>query len=362
LTIDFWWNGRPLKANAGDSIAAAISAYGEFVFGTDRLGRERTQFCGMGGCQECLVIVNGQRSQRACMTEIRSGSKVTAQNDAIASISVLPELLEQELSFDIDLAIIGAGPAGLSAAIEASACGLSVCLIDERADTGGQYFKPRSEGFRGSALPDNQHRMGIKLRQQAVLSGASLLLEHTVWFARTREDGSGFDLRTQATARRAHVSARTVILATGAMERPMFVPGWTLPGVMSVGAGQTLARRYGVSAGSQVLVAGHGPLGLQLAAELQQLGVTVAAVVERARPGPGHALFRAAIAAPSLVRDGLTYRLRLLCARVPVLQGWQVSSILGDKKAEGAMLRHLSSGKTRRGFNSPLQVYPRYDA
>ena len=100
---------------------------------------------------------------------------------------------------------------------------------------------------------------------------------------------------------------RRLILATGAHEAPVPVPGWTLPGVMTTGGLQTLVRTQRVSPGQRVLIAGNGPLNLQLACELLAGGVEPVAVLEAA-PRPGTAawrdLARMARSAPDLVRDG----------------------------------------------------------
>lgn len=345
MPATFRWNGKPVAARPGDSIAAALVEAGTGVFGASRTGRARGLFCGMGACQECLVVVDGKRSQRACMTEARDGMMVEAQADTKTPLQTTYSSNSAE-TVDVDLAIIGAGPAGLNAALTASQAGVAVCIIDERSETGGQYYKPRSEGFRGANNADAQHRKGIDLRNRALESGVNIRCGETVWFARTASDGTGFELRTDGSESHASIRARAIILASGAMERPAMIPGWTLPGVMTIGAAQTLARRYGVAPGKRVLIAGNGPLGLQLAVELRRIGAEVVAVAERARPRAGIALARAALAAPELVRDGLAYRVRLLRDRVPVMNGWEAIEIFGEDKASGVLLRHLK-GATR---------------
>ena len=348
MPIRFSWNGQPVEARPGDSIAAALNAAGIGAFGASRTGRKRGLFCGMGVCQECLVSVDGHRSRRACMTEASAGLDVRAQDDA-TGVPITPIPLRQMLTpMAVDLAIIGAGPAGLNAGIVAVKAGASVCVLDERDEPGGQYFKPRSPGFRGSGSEDDQHRRGHALRRTARDAGVDIQCGATVWYARADADGGGLQLRTDGPQGQRRITARAVVLATGALERPAMVPGWTMPGVMTIGAAQTLARRYGVVPGKRLLVAGHGPLGLQLAVELRNLGAAVVAVTERATPRPGAMLLRAALAAPGFVGQGLAYRLRLLRDRIPLLSGWEVAGIVGKDKAEGAILRRLSDGATRR--------------
>ncbi len=334
-----------MEARADDSIAAALAAAGVWTTGISRGGRSRGHFCGMGVCQDCVVIVDGHRGRRACMTPVAEGMAVQALAEAESRPAkpATPAPVPEEIGADI--AIIGAGPAGLQAALVAREGGASVVLIDERAESGGQYFKPRSEGFRGRHRHDSQHRRGIDLRRRVAAAGADIRTQETVWFARAT--GSGFHLRTDGPIARARIAVRAIILATGAMERPALVPGWTLPGVTTIGAAQTLVRRYGIAPGRRILVAGHGPLGIQLGAELLRTQANVAAVADRASLRPGSAIVRMAAAAPGLTLDGLRYLAQLKMASVELLSGWEIIEIFGEGCAEGGRLRHIGRGAER---------------
>ncbi len=346
MTLRFTWNGEPRTGQPGDSIAAALSEGGVRAFGASRSGRARGLFCGMGACQECLVVVDGERSHRACMTELRQDMAVESQDDRAWASSPDASTAPPTDEISVDLAVLGGGPAGLNAAIAARRGGFRVLVIDERSEVGGQYFKPRSKGFRGTDPLDGQHRRGRALCRRSLASGAEFRWGETVWFA--RRSSQGFELRSFGPAASARVMARAVILCAGALERPTMVPGWTMPGAMTIGAAQTLVRRYGIRPCGRVLVAGHGPLGMQLGAELVRTGAEVAAVVERAALRPNAAFLRAAIAGPALVRDGLGYRLALMRGGVPFLAGWEVASVMGSGQVEGVCLRHLADGRTRQ--------------
>ena len=344
--LTFWFDGRECAAAAGDSIAAALAADGQVMLGWRRNGEARGHFCGMGACHDCLVTVDGQRGLRACMTTISQNMSVRREHECRFADQTEPPQPLASQDIKAEIAVIGAGPAGLTAAVRAATAGADVIVLDERGEPGGQYFKPRSDGFRGRAGPDRQHRRGNDLRARAVSSGVRILGSQSVWFA--RPDDNGFELRSIGVTGGLRLRARAVIIASGAYEHPAMVPGWTLPGVMTIGAAQTLARRYGVAPGGRVLIAGHGPLGLQLAAELGALDTSVVALAERGRPRIGPAAVTAAMAAPRLVADGAGYRLAVLRAKIPVLSGWELCAILGKDRVEGAELRQISTGRSRR--------------
>jgi len=217
-----------------------------------------------------------------------------------------------------DLLVIGAGPAGLAAAIEARAAGLSVLLVDERAAPGGQYFKPLTVA--AAAGPDAQHQAGLALVAEARARGVEFRLGTLVWGA---FPGPVF----AATVR---IAPQAAVIGTGALERAWHVPGWTLPGVMTTGAAQTLWRSSRRVPPGRILIAGNGPLNLQLAAELIGGGGQVVGLVEAA-PAPGlrhaPALAAMAAAAPGLVVQGARYRQRLAAARVKIHHGAVVARI-----------------------------------
>ncbi len=334
--ISFTFDGAPILAREGDSIVAALGAAGVRKLGRRRSGTPRGVHCGMGACYDCLVTVDGRLSQRACLVEATEGLTVASQADGIAlPPSTTVDAAEPE-TVTCDLAVLGAGPAGLSAACVAASAGLSTIVLDERLAPGGQYFKPRSAGYRGTRRLDAQHLAGDALREAFAASGAVLRRGETVWFA--RREGDLFVLRSVRDERQTVFHARAVVIATGAIERPAVVPGWTLPGAMTIGAGQTIARRYGVLPGRRILVAGHGPLGLQLAVELLDLGADIVAVAERA-PFRPVGLLRAALADPALGRLGLAYRAKLARAGVPLLHGWELARLEGTNEVEAAAIR-----------------------
>jgi NADPH-dependent 2,4-dienoyl-CoA reductase/sulfur reductase-like enzyme len=329
--IEIEFEGRRLQAREGESLAATLTAHGIRDFRTTRCGAERGIFCGMGVCQDCLVEVDGRANERACMTIIDRPMIVRRESFAKA----LPPKSDRSVTFAEvethrpELLVIGAGPGGLTAGVAARRAGCAVTVVDERAHAGGQYFKQLS--VHAADPPDVQHREGMALIETARELGVQLEERVTVWGAFPPNE---FGAVVNGRARR--YLPRATIVATGAYERGWPVPGWTLPGVMTTGAAQTLWRTARRLPGKRVLIAGNGPLNLQLAAELIEGGAEVVAVIEAAaKPGIAQLpqLLAMMTTAPQLVRDGLKYHGARRAGRARMIYGAVVTGI--EKTATG---------------------------
>lgn len=334
LMLDF--DGRAIEALAGESVAAALSAAGVLRLRDTLSGAPRGVFCGMGACFDCLVTIDGHIGQRACMVRAADGMRISADPPSAPEPQAAMPSGEDAPEEACDILIVGGGPAGLSAAIAARQAGAEVVLLDERAQPGGQYLKPLAASHR-ARRPDRQFALGNAMRARAAALGVRLVSEAMVWGA----FGAG-EIAAIVAGRAITFRPRRLILAPGAHERPMPLPGWTLPGVMTTGALQTLARSQRVCPAGPVLIAGNGPLNLQLACELLDGGVAVAAVVEAAaKPGPrsladGIEMLRRS--AP-LAREGLRLLRRLRRAGVPVLWSSAIERLEGEAQVAAAVLR-----------------------
>jgi NADPH-dependent 2,4-dienoyl-CoA reductase/sulfur reductase-like enzyme len=347
-------DGRPVTARPGDTVAAALIDAGVRRCRVTAGGEGRGLFCGMGVCQECVMTVDGSPA-RTCMTPVRDGCVVeTFRGDGPAAAATEAPL--ERVVLTPELLVVGAGPAGLSAAAAASESGVRVVLVDERARPGGQFYKQPSEGSEvEEAELDGQYRRGRELIRRVHASGAELLSGVQVWAATGPRE-----LLALGTGRAFALRPERLVLAPGAYERGVPLPGWTLPGFLTTGAAQTLMRAYQVLPGRRVLVAGSGPLNIQVAAEIVRAGGEVAAVCELARfrrAGRAPALAQMAAASPALAAQGARYLGRLARAGVPVLAGHAVVRAEGDATVEQATVSRIdASGRPLPGSERPYAV------
>ncbi|KAA9106555.1 FAD-dependent oxidoreductase [Microbacterium rhizomatis] len=350
------YEGRDVPVAASDTVASAMVAAGELGNRRTDAGDLRGVWCGMGVCHECAVTVDHQEGVLACVTPARAGQIIQTQS-ARRRVPTSAPAPRPESELTPDVLVIGAGPAGLAAARDLAAAGLDVLVVDERKKLGGQYYKQPDP-----ALPidedrlDRQYTAGRGLIDAARRAGARMLLGASVWAAFEADR-----LLARSDTERWIIRPRRVVLATGAYERGVPIPGWTLPGVMTTGAGQTLLRSYQVAPGARVLVAGNGPLNIQLAAELAKAGVDVVGLVEAASflsPARIGAGMRMAWNAPGLTRDGVGYLSALAAHRVPVLTGSVVASLEGDPQrgVERATIARLDGHRLPTGRRRSFDV------
>ena len=244
-----------------------------------------------------------------------------------------------------DLIIIGAGPAGMSAALTAAALGLKTVLLDEQPRVGGQIYRNVTavdpavaellgpDYLHGRPLAESLARSGVELRHGALVWDVARDLTVTAM-----QQGQSFQ-----------VHAPQLIAATGAMERASPIPGWTLPGVMNAGAAQIALKSAGSVPSGPVILAGGGPLLLLVACQLLDAGVTVAGIVETSPPGNRWAAmphFAAALAAPAYLAKGLRMMWHLRLAGVPWFTG--ASQLVVDGKDRAEALRFTAGRREHR--------------
>lgn len=192
-----------------------------------------------------------------------------------------------------DLIVVGAGPSGLSAAIEAAKRGLDVVVFDENEKPGGQLFKQIHKFF-GS----KEHRakvrgfvIGKQLLDEADEAGVKVVLNATV--IGLYQD---HEVVVKIGESISHYKGDAVIIATGAAENMVTFPGWTLPGVIGAGAAQTMMNLHGVLPGKKVLMLGSGNVGLVVSFQLLQCGCEVVALVDALPRVGGYGVHAAKVA------------------------------------------------------------------
>jgi len=243
-----------------------------------------------------------------------------------------------------EVVVVGAGPAGLMAAIEAARAGGRVTLVDENSRPGGQLFKQIHKFF-GS----EEHRAGVRgyeigyeLLDETKRLGVEVMLDTAAWgLFKSEEPKQAGVLGVVSGTQSQTIQAKRIVLATGAVEQSLAFPGWTLPGVMGAGAAQTLMNVHRVLPGQRVLMVGAGNVGLIVAYQLLQAGAEVVAVVE-ARPKVGGYHVHAA---------------KLRRAGVPILVSHTVARAGGRNCVQRATVMALdAAGKPRRGTERDLKV------
>jgi octopine oxidase subunit A len=245
-----------------------------------------------------------------------------------------------ELSDRYDVAVVGAGPAGLAAAAVSARAGSRCVLFDDQQNPGGQIYRSvaRSPFARGAVLGDDYWR-GEALVRDALDSGAHYAPGAAVW-GLLRQD----ELAVSIGGITRQIGAARVILATGAIERPFPIPGWTLPGVMTAGGAQMLLKSSGlVSAGSTVL-AGCGPLLWLLAWQYLNAGVRLDLILDTTPPANWARAVRhaATFAASPYLAKGV----RLMLG---VRRAVRVVSGIVEMAAEGGERLETVSYRTARG-------------
>jgi sarcosine oxidase subunit alpha len=328
--VEFEFDGRRLEGHEGESVAAALHAAGVSVLRHSiRLDRPRGFFCAIGRCSSCLMTIDGVPNVMTCITPLRAGMRIETQKGKGTFPKVAFDHAPEEPDYPRDLgtiplAIVGGGPAGLSAAIAAARLGVDSVVIDENAVPGGQLIK-QTHMFFGS----REHHARVR----GIDIGEILLDEIAGLPVRVMTDTTVLGLypgRVLALLRngRAHrLTAEAVIVATGASENMLAFPGSDLPGVYGAGAVQTLMNVDGVAPGKRVLMIGAGNIGLIVSYQLLQAGVEVAAVVEGLPEIGGYHVHAA----------------KIRRAGVPILTSHTILSATGTDGVDGATIAAVDS-------------------
>jgi thioredoxin reductase/bacterioferritin-associated ferredoxin len=235
----------------------------------------------------------------------------------------------------VELVVVGAGPAGLHAALAAADASVEVLVLDENPDIGGQIHRqpPYLEGASRGESDREAQGLFEAVRRHARIR---ILTSAQVWGI--------FPERMVAIAQGEHsrqLVARALVLCPGAYDRAVPFPGWTLPGVFPAGGALTLIKSQRVLPGRRVLLAGTGPIQFVLAQHLLAAGAEIVALLEGSRTRPRWPHLRQLMAAPRPLAAGVAYLFRMRRAGVRTLRGHTIVRAVGDDRVGSAVVAQI---------------------
>lgn len=222
-----------------------------------------------------------------------------------------------------EVAVIGGGPAGMSAAAAAAKAGAKVVVFDRNDKVGGQLIKQTHRFFGSEKVYAGERGLNIAKILEKDLGSSRITVKTKATVLGVYEDGV---ITYSEDGKYDRLTAESIIIATGASEKQALFEGNDLPGVYGAGAVQTLMNLYGVLPGRRVLMVGAGNIGLIVSYQLLQAGAKVEAIVE-ASPKIGGYLVHAS----KLRRYG-----------VPILTGKSIKSVIGDDEVKGAIIADVN--------------------
>ena len=373
--IEFQFEGKKVVGLEGDTVASALFSSGVTTFSRGfKYHRPRGLLCCAGRCPNCLVDVDGVPNVRACVQSVKADMRVLSQNawpslrwdflsvlDRLGwlmpvgfyykalhrprllwkvarnvirrvgglgkiDINAVPETHWQHRNYHADVAVIGGGSAGISAALAAAEHGAKVTLIDDQPQLGGSLrFSPRESadipGFEGATGDEIAGRLAdaaLESDRVRVMTGATVFAFYQDNLLGIRRENDLVKLR-----------AKRVVVATGSFHVPLLFENNDLPGVMLSSAAQRLIRLYGLRPGQRAVVATGNDEGYQVALDMLDAGVEVAAVVDSRRGVPERT-----DAARALEGAG-----------VEILNRSVVAKANGKNKLRGVEVRSLDTGE-----------------
>ena len=235
-----------------------------------------------------------------------------------------------------DVVVVGAGPAGIAAAVRAAGPGRRVIVLDEAPNAGGQIWRHRT---RSSLDPDARHWIDRLTRSPVEVHHGLAVVDAMA------SSGGGFTIVAEHHTRGpVVVRARAIVIATGARERFLPFPGWTLPGVVGIGGAQALLKQGARFGGKRVVIAGTGPLMLPVAASLTSAGARVELVAEQAPFAAVREFAFSLVTHPGTLVQAALYRLAFARSRY-ALGSW-VTAAMGDRRLAGVTITDGRSTRT----------------
>ena len=278
--IEFHFNGKLLAGMKNEVISSALFAHGIHIFGTHhRDGAPQGIFCANGQCGQCLVLVNDV-PRKACVTPIRNGMRVR-------SLEGLPELPADDTPIrpgdieimDVDVLIVGGGPAGLSAALELGRMGVHAVVCDDKQEPGGK-LSLQTHNFFGSIRDCFAGDRGLEIGN-TLADEVDSLDSVEVW-PNSPVVGVFADRKVGVVNNGIYRLVRPdfLLIATGAREKMLSFEKCDLPGIYGAGAFQTLVNRDMIRVSEKLFIVGGGNVGLIAAYQALQAGIEVLGIAE----------------------------------------------------------------------------------
>ncbi|MFH1350122.1 MAG: 2Fe-2S iron-sulfur cluster-binding protein [Pseudomonadota bacterium] len=328
--VEFTWNGETLTGFEGEMIASALTANDIHIFGHHpKDNSPQGMFCANGQCSQCLVSANGL-PVKSCMTPLKAGMVI----ESMEGLPKLPEddkspILKEPPLREVEVLIIGGGPAGMSAAIELGRLGVDTLIIDDKKGLGGKLLL-QTHKFFGSVEDSHAGTRGVEIAH-ILDEKLGRLSSVEVWLNTTAAGlfSDGIVGVVKGTIYR-KIKPQKLLVAAGAREKMLSFPGNTLPGIYGAGAFQTLVNRDLVRSSEKVLIVGGGNVGLIAGYHAIQAGIEVLALIE-AMPHVGGYM----VHADKLKRLG-----------VPIYTSHTVVSASGKDRVESVTIAELDRNWT----------------
>jgi sarcosine oxidase subunit alpha len=371
--VTIYLDGKPLKAYETETIAAAIYANGYREFSKSiKYRRPRGFYCAIGRCSSCMMEVDGVPNVRTCIHPVKEGMQIKRQRYLVDNLN--PILNQMKLSpdkyltmftrpkeiygpamkvmrqmtglgaykreapresstspqneiplYETEFLVIGGGPAGLSASIEAGKQGVDCIVVDDKQQLGGQLIKQThpffsdvkyAAGKRGYQLGAELIEEISKLENVRAFIGTTAVAYYPEDNMVLLKQGAGI----------IKIRAEKYLLSTGAIEKNLVFENNDLPGVYGAGGTQTLLNVYGVKPGNKGIIIGTGNVALIVAYHLIQAGIEVSGVY-----------------APSFkrVKGYLVHAAKIRRHGIPIVTRHTIKKALGSKYVEGAVMTGL---------------------